>query len=42
MAHLNTCRTRKELTGNVWVYFSEPDLNCQDASHADAYTEEVQ
>ena len=42
MAHLATCRTRKELTGNVWVCYSDPDRNCTDQSHVDAYTEEVQ
>jgi len=42
MSHLPTCRTRKELTGNVWVYYSDPDRNCTDQSHVDAYTEETQ
>lgn len=39
MAHLDSCRTRRELTGNVWVYFSEPDANCHDTSHEAHYTE---
>lgn len=41
MSHLTTCRTRKELTGGIWVYFSEPDQNCTDRSHHDSYTEEA-
>ena len=40
MAHLNTCRTRKELTGGIWVHYSEPDQNCQDVSHEQHYTQE--
>jgi hypothetical protein len=42
MSHLPTCRTCKELTGGIWVYYSEPDKNCNDQSHHDAYTEENQ
>jgi len=42
MAHLATCRTRKELTGGIWVHFSEPDQNCQDKSHEATYTEATQ
>ena len=42
VSHLPKCRTRKELTGNVWVYYSDPDRNCTDQSHVDAYTEETQ
>jgi hypothetical protein len=41
MAHLNTCRIRKELTGNIWVEYSEPDLACTDESHNE-YTQEQQ
>ena len=40
MAHLPTCRTRKELTGGIWVEYSEPDQHCTDQSHHDSYTEE--
>jgi hypothetical protein len=39
MAHLTTCRTRKELTGNIWTYYSEPDPACDDTSHHAYYTE---
>jgi hypothetical protein len=39
MSHLNSCRIRKELTGNIWVYYSEPDQHCKDASHDTYYTE---
>jgi len=42
MSHTPTCKTRKELTGNVWVYYSEPDRKCNDQSHVDAYTQETQ
>ena len=42
MAHLDTCTIRRELTGNIWTYYSEPDKNCQDASHEAHYTEENQ
>ena len=41
MAHLSTCRTRKELAGGIWVEYSEPDRNCTDQTHHDAYTEEA-
>jgi len=41
MTHPNTCRTRKELTGGIWVEFSDPDPQCKDKSHHDAYTEET-
>jgi hypothetical protein len=41
MAHIDSCRTRKERFGLIWVEYSEPDQNCQDASHAASYTEEV-
>ena len=37
MSRLPTCRTRKELTGNVWVEYSSPDMNCEDASHDVAF-----
>jgi len=40
MSHTPQCRIRKELTGNVWVYYSDPDPCCNDKSHHDAYTEE--
>ena len=39
MSHLPSCRIRRELTGNIWTYYSEPDANCTDRSHHDAYTE---
>jgi len=39
MAHLATCRIRKELTGGIWVEYSEPDLSCTDRSHEAHYTE---
>jgi len=39
MAHLDSCTTRRELTGNIWVEFSEPDQNCHDTSHNDYATE---
>jgi hypothetical protein len=42
MSHLPSCTTRKELTGNVWVHYSNPDPDCNDKSHHDAYTEENQ
>ena len=42
MSHTPSCTTRKELTGNVWVYYSDPDRNRTDQSHTDAYTEENQ
>jgi hypothetical protein len=42
MAHLATCRTRKELTGNIWTYYSEPDASCTDESHNRFYTQENQ
>jgi hypothetical protein len=38
MAHLESCRTRKELTGNIWTY----DPACTDESHNRFYTEENQ
>jgi len=40
MAHLSTCRNRKELTGGIWVEYSEPDMSCTDRSHEAHYTEE--
>jgi len=40
MAHLDSCRIRKELTGNIWTYYSNPDPQCNEKSHHDAYTEE--
>jgi len=40
MSHLTSCRTRVEKFGLLTVYYSEPDQNCTDASHNDAYTEE--
>jgi len=40
MAHLNTCRTYKELTGGIWVHHSDPDPNCNDTSHHANYTQE--
>ena len=33
MSHLPTCRTYRELTGNIWVVYSDPDQQCQDRSH---------
>jgi hypothetical protein len=39
MSHLPTCTIRRELTGNIWTYYSEPDQNCNDASHTASYTE---
>ena len=41
MSHLHTCTTRRELTGNIWTYYSDPDPQCNDRSHHDAYTEET-
>jgi len=41
MAHLDSCTIRRELTGNIWVHYSNPDPACQDKSHHDAYTEET-
>jgi len=41
MAHLESCRTRIERFGLLTVHYSEPDQNCQDASHAASYTEET-
>jgi len=41
MAHLPTCTIRKELTGGIWVEFSEPDNACNDESHHRFYTEET-
>ena len=38
--HLDTCTTRKEMTGNVWVHYSDPDPACTDASHHKHYTQE--
>jgi hypothetical protein len=39
MSHLPSCTTRRELIGNIWVEYSEPDQNCHDASHNDYATE---
>jgi len=39
MSHTQHCTTRKELTGNVWVHYSNPDPDCQDISHEAHYTE---
>lgn len=39
MSHLATCRTYKELTGNIWTHYSDPDPACTDASHTNYYTE---
>jgi len=39
MSHTPSCTTRKELAGNVWVYYSIPDPDCQDISHEAHYTE---
>jgi hypothetical protein len=40
MSHTPQCRIRKELTGNIWTYYSDPDQSCTDASHNTYYTEE--
>jgi hypothetical protein len=37
MAHLDSCRIRRELTGNIWTYYSIPDMNCEDDSHNSAF-----
>jgi len=39
MSHLTTCTTRRELTGNIWTYYSNPDPQCNDKSHEAHYTE---
>jgi len=39
MAHLDSCTTRRELTGNIWTYYSDPDPQCNDKSHEAHYTE---
>lgn len=39
MTHTPACKTRRELTGNIWVNYSEPDPACTDKTHTDAYTE---
>lgn len=41
MSHLPTCTTRKELTGGIWVHYSDPDPACEDQSHHAHYTEET-
>ena len=41
MSHTPHCTTYKELTGNVWVHYSNPDPDCQDISHEAHYTEEA-
>lgn len=40
MSHLPTCRTYRELTGNVWTYYSDPDPACEDKSHHNDYRSE--
>lgn len=40
MSHMPSCTTHKELTGNVWVHYSNPDPDCNDTSHHKHYTEE--
>jgi len=39
MSHIPTCTTRRELIGNIWTYYSDPDPQCNDKSHEAHYTE---
>jgi len=42
MTHIPTCTIRRELTGNIWTYYSEPEPTCNDRSHHDIYTERTE
>lgn len=41
MSHTQKCRTRIERFGLITVHYSEPDQQCRDESHTNAFTEEV-